>query len=137
MEDSIAGFKAILAGEYDHYSEAAFFMVGGIDEVKAKAEKMAADTKQSQAVESGTAKGSGGITWDEVLTKAIEQRARVEELLIANDPASKDKVLAETKQWRSDAEAEVAQLKIDEVKAQKAKQERAAAAAALEAKQNA
>ena len=35
--------KAVVAGEYDHLPEGAFYMVGGIDEVIAKAEKMAAD----------------------------------------------------------------------------------------------
>ena len=43
LEDTISSFKAVVAGEYDHFPEAAFYMVGGIDEVKAKAEKMAAD----------------------------------------------------------------------------------------------
>ncbi len=32
LKDTIAGFKAILAGEYDHLPEQAFYMVGGIDE---------------------------------------------------------------------------------------------------------
>ncbi|DAB34640.1 MAG: F-type H+/Na+-transporting ATPase subunit beta [Sulfurospirillum sp.] len=40
LEDSIAGFKGILEGKYDHLPEAAFYMVGGIDEVIAKAEKL-------------------------------------------------------------------------------------------------
>jgi len=43
LEDTIASFKAVVAGEYDHLPEGAFYMVGGIDDVKAKAEKMAAD----------------------------------------------------------------------------------------------
>ena len=43
LEETIASFKAVVSGEYDHLPEAAFYMVGGIDEVKAKAEKMAAD----------------------------------------------------------------------------------------------
>ncbi|UWQ13728.1 F0F1 ATP synthase subunit beta [Aliiroseovarius sp. M344] len=43
LEDTIASFKAVVAGEYDHLPEGAFYMVGGIDEVMAKAEKMAAD----------------------------------------------------------------------------------------------
>jgi ATP synthase F1 beta subunit len=36
LEENINGFKAILAGEYDQYNEAAFFMVGGINEVKVR-----------------------------------------------------------------------------------------------------
>ncbi|MDR9393694.1 MAG: F0F1 ATP synthase subunit beta [Roseovarius sp.] len=43
LEDTIASFKAVVAGEYDHLPEGAFYMAGGIDEVKAKAEKMAAE----------------------------------------------------------------------------------------------
>ena len=43
LEKTIASFKAVVAGEYDHLPESAFYMVGDIDDVKAKAEKMAAD----------------------------------------------------------------------------------------------
>jgi F-type H+-transporting ATPase subunit beta len=43
LEETITSFKAVVAGEYDHLPEGAFYMVGGIEEVKAKAEKMAAD----------------------------------------------------------------------------------------------
>ncbi|RYH03814.1 F0F1 ATP synthase subunit beta [Salipiger sp. IMCC34102] len=42
LEDTIASFKAVVNGEYDHLPEGAFYMVGGIEEVKAKAEKMQA-----------------------------------------------------------------------------------------------
>ncbi|AXK48291.1 F0F1 ATP synthase subunit beta [Aliarcobacter trophiarum LMG 25534] len=40
LKDTIAGFQGILDGKYDHVPEMAFYMVGGIDEVLAKAEKM-------------------------------------------------------------------------------------------------
>ncbi len=43
LQETIESFKAVVAGEYDHLPEGAFYMVGGIEEVKAKAEKMAAD----------------------------------------------------------------------------------------------
>ncbi|MFY0682264.1 MAG: F0F1 ATP synthase subunit beta [Thalassovita sp.] len=43
LEDTISSFKAVVAGEYDHLPEAAFYMVGGIEDVIAKAEKMAAE----------------------------------------------------------------------------------------------
>ncbi len=38
LKDTIAGFKAIAAGEYDHLPEQAFYMVGTIDEAVAKGE---------------------------------------------------------------------------------------------------
>ena len=41
IEDTIRSFKAVVNGEYDHLPESAFYMVGGIDEAVAKAEKMA------------------------------------------------------------------------------------------------
>ena len=40
VEDTVKGFKAILDGEMDEYPEAAFFNVGTIEDVKAKAETL-------------------------------------------------------------------------------------------------
>lgn len=43
LEETIRGFKGIVAGEYDHLPEAAFYMVGTIDEALEKAKKLAAE----------------------------------------------------------------------------------------------
>ena len=43
IEDTIKGFKGLCAGEYDHLPEAAFYMVGTIEDAIAKAEKLAAE----------------------------------------------------------------------------------------------
>ena len=43
LEKTIASFKAVVAGEYDHLPEAAFYMVGDIEDVKAKAQRLAAE----------------------------------------------------------------------------------------------
>jgi F-type H+/Na+-transporting ATPase subunit beta len=43
LEDTVKGFKAIVEGAYDHLPEAAFYMVGTIEEAVAKAQKMAAE----------------------------------------------------------------------------------------------
>jgi F-type H+-transporting ATPase subunit beta len=43
IEDTVKSFKAVVDGEYDHLPEAAFYMVGGIDEAVAKAAKLAED----------------------------------------------------------------------------------------------
>ena len=40
LRDTIAGFKAILNGEYDHLPEQAFYMVGGIEEAAEKAKTL-------------------------------------------------------------------------------------------------
>jgi F-type H+-transporting ATPase subunit beta len=42
LEDTIKGFKGLCNGDYDHLPEAAFYMVGNIEEAVAKAEKLAA-----------------------------------------------------------------------------------------------
>jgi len=42
LEDTIKGFKGIVAGDYDDLPESAFYMVGTIEEAVAKAKKMAA-----------------------------------------------------------------------------------------------
>jgi len=43
VADTIKGFKAIVAGEYDHLPEAAFYLVGTIEDAVAKAQKLAAE----------------------------------------------------------------------------------------------
>ncbi|MDE3935943.1 F0F1 ATP synthase subunit beta [Glaesserella parasuis] len=40
LKETIRGFKGILAGEYDHIPEQAFYMAGSIDEVVERANKM-------------------------------------------------------------------------------------------------
>ena len=39
LEETIQSFKAVVAGEYDHLPEGAFYMVGGIDDVSPKPRK--------------------------------------------------------------------------------------------------
>ena len=43
LEDTIKGFKDLVAGEYDHLPEGAFYMVGSMEEAIEKAGKMAAE----------------------------------------------------------------------------------------------
>jgi F-type H+-transporting ATPase subunit beta len=45
IEDSIKGFNMIMDGEVDEYPEAAFNMVGTIEEAIEKGKKLLADTK--------------------------------------------------------------------------------------------
>ncbi len=46
LESTIKGFDAICKGDYDHLPEAAFYMVGGIEEVQEKADKMLKDNSK-------------------------------------------------------------------------------------------
>jgi F-type H+/Na+-transporting ATPase subunit beta len=43
IEDTVRGFKGICAGEYDHLPEAAFYMVGPIEQAVEKARRLAAE----------------------------------------------------------------------------------------------
>ncbi len=43
LEDTIKSFKGLVEGEYDHLPEAAFYMVGGIDQAIEKAQRLAAE----------------------------------------------------------------------------------------------
>ncbi|MPZ09119.1 MAG: F0F1 ATP synthase subunit beta [Kiloniellaceae bacterium] len=43
IEDTVRGFKGICAGEYDHLPEAAFYMVGAIEQAVEKARRLAAE----------------------------------------------------------------------------------------------
>ncbi|MEO0399244.1 MAG: F0F1 ATP synthase subunit beta [Pseudomonadota bacterium] len=43
LDETIKGFKGLVAGDYDHLPEAAFYMVGTMDEAIQKAAKLAAD----------------------------------------------------------------------------------------------
>ena len=44
IEDTVKSFKAVVEGEYDHLPEAAFYMVGGIDQAVEKAKKLAEES---------------------------------------------------------------------------------------------
>jgi len=41
IDQTIASFKALSEGEYDHLPEQAFFLVGGIEEAEAQAKELA------------------------------------------------------------------------------------------------
>ncbi|WP_210260062.1 F0F1 ATP synthase subunit beta [Hongsoonwoonella zoysiae] len=43
LEDTIKGFKGLVNGEYDHLPEAAFYMVGTMEEAVEKAQRLAAE----------------------------------------------------------------------------------------------
>ena len=43
LADTIKGFKGLVEGKYDHLPEAAFYMVGSIDEAVEKAQRLAAE----------------------------------------------------------------------------------------------
>jgi F-type H+-transporting ATPase subunit beta len=46
IDETIASFKALTEGEYDHLPEQAFFMVGGIEEAQEKAKQLGGDDEE-------------------------------------------------------------------------------------------
>ncbi|EGC38926.1 hypothetical protein DICPUDRAFT_52984 [Dictyostelium purpureum] len=71
LEDSIKAFKGILEGKYDHLPEAAFYMVGGIEDVEAKAVKL----MEQSNTDSG-AKKTTTSTGAEVKEEALRDRVK-------------------------------------------------------------
>jgi len=59
LKETISGFKAILEGKYDHLPETAFYMVGPIEEVIEKANKLAADLGGGGKKEGGDKQATG------------------------------------------------------------------------------
>ncbi len=55
LSDTIKGFKGLVDGQYDHLPEAAFYMVGTIEEAVEKAQRLAAEAR----VTHGSSAGSG------------------------------------------------------------------------------
>ena len=49
VDETIASFKALAEGEYDHLPEQAFFMVGGIEEAEAKAKELGLEDEEEEA----------------------------------------------------------------------------------------
>jgi len=59
LKDSISAFKRIVAGEFDNLPEQAFYMVGGIEDVIKKAERLAAEqaARRSEGKDDGKKTG--------------------------------------------------------------------------------
>jgi hypothetical protein len=57
LKETISAFKRIAAGEFDHLPEQAFYMVGGLDDVIAKADKIAKEVAARKSDEKGDDKG--------------------------------------------------------------------------------
>jgi len=116
LEDTISGFKAILNGEYDDYNESSFFMVGGIDEVKQKAEAMIAAAKKASAVDDSagqtkTSAQGGALSWDEVLQAGAQLAKKLEAEELKANPEGADGIKAKWGNYEQEAAAELPALK--------------------------
>jgi len=75
LKDTIKGFNDILSGKYDHLPENAFYMVGGIDQVVAKAAMLAGKESEKTATSSdkGAKDAAAAAKRKEKVKKNIEE----------------------------------------------------------------
>merc|ERR1712065_74998 len=128
MGDTIKGFSQILNGELDDIPTPAFYMVGSIQEVHEKAEKMASEGKTSDDDTDAKSKASAeaAVTGEDVFAHAKEARAELEKKQKQYAVASKHgEIEQQWKQWESEAQASLAGLKQKEEAMRAAKQKKA------------
>jgi len=114
LQDTIKGFKEILEGKYDHLPETAFYMVGPIEEVEAKAKAMAKEIpkEETKKEEKTTKKEKKILTIEEIFEKAkqVAPRARDKELKLAKNEEEKEKIMKYWQSWEKEAQNEVNEL---------------------------
>jgi len=108
LEDNLRGFKQILEGKYDHLPEVAFFMVGDIKEVEAKAALYVKEDKK----ESGGGTTKKGVTLDNLIAEAklLAPKALEKELRLEKDSSKHGAIKARWDQWSKDIETEKASI---------------------------
>jgi F-type H+-transporting ATPase subunit beta len=117
LKDTISGFKSILDGKYDHLPEPAFYMVGGIEEVEAKAKAMTKDTKADEGGKSDKKQTGGSqkkrATLEEVIegSKQMAQQLKERELKAAKGSQQAEEINKKWAQWERDMEAEAKQMR--------------------------
>ena len=114
LKDTIAGFKHILEGKYDHLPEPAFYMVGAIEDVETKARQLAAqDGKQEKKDEGKVEKvEKKQLGMQDVINAAKKSAKKLEEREIkkAKSEDEKNKVRQYWAEWERKAAAEEAEL---------------------------
>jgi len=117
VKETIESFKSILEGKYDHLPEMAFYMVGGIEEVEAKAKALAGDTavnkddKKKDAAPT-TQGGKPVASLDEVVQASREMAAKLKEKELKGKSSKEaDEINTKWAQWEKDLEVEVAQMR--------------------------
>jgi len=96
LPDTISAFKAILEGKYDHIPEPAFYMVGGIDDVEAKAAQMTKepvkDDKKEKKVETKVDPMEAyNAVWEKTLAASDKLRERSLKGIQASELSDSDK----------------------------------------------
>jgi len=123
LKDTIAAFKGILAGDYDHLPEQAFFMVGPISEVEEKAKKLASEVrKDDPGDKKDNKKGKKDRVAGSGFTQAISRAKQLETKQIeAAEKAGKSERVDQLKQkWATwNAQVEDTKTKWSETQARR------------------
>eukprot|EP01115_Flamella_aegyptia_P013942 TRINITY_DN7655_c0_g1_i1.p1 TRINITY_DN7655_c0_g1~~TRINITY_DN7655_c0_g1_i1.p1 ORF type:complete len:619 (-),score=302.96 TRINITY_DN7655_c0_g1_i1:64-1887(-) len=112
LKETISGFKNILEGKYDHLPEPAFYMVGPIEEVEAKARQMAAQETKQEVKSTSGAETKKAFGMADVIAAAKSRAKKLEEreLAKAKNDAEKNQVRQFWQEWEKKAAAEEAEL---------------------------
>eukprot|EP01117_Protostelium_nocturnum_P003060 TRINITY_DN13_c0_g1_i1.p1 TRINITY_DN13_c0_g1~~TRINITY_DN13_c0_g1_i1.p1 ORF type:complete len:685 (-),score=215.16 TRINITY_DN13_c0_g1_i1:60-2114(-) len=111
LPETISSFKAILAGKYDHLPENAFFMVGGIADVEAKAATLVAEApsekkeekkdKKDGAPKAAVKGNRSKLTIDDLVNNAKKLSAGKRDKHLKSTPKRSEQVNKEHAEWES------------------------------------
>jgi len=106
LKDTIAAFKGILNGDYDHLPEAAFYMVGPISEVEEKAKKLASEVKKDDTgkkkggkVKKGERATTEGVAKGVAIMIKRAKKVMAKQLAQAKKKGDKAKIAAIKQKW--------------------------------------
>jgi len=141
LQENIAGFKDLLAGRYDHLPEVAFYMVGGINEVEAKAKQAAASgTAQVDDSKKGDKSGAPVLQKKTLETSELIERAKpaaqkLKDAELKNaKPDEQDAINKKWAEWESQLAGEQQRME-ERIKAKAEQKVQAAQAAQVPATQ--
>jgi F-type H+-transporting ATPase subunit beta len=120
LKETISGFKSIMEGKYDHLPEPAFYMVGDISEVEAKARSMAKeapDEKKKEETKKEVQTEKKAYTIDEVIahSKIVAAKQRDRKLQRTKSDELKNKINQDYTKFMSEIEAETPHLKEENI----------------------
>jgi len=112
LKETIQGFKEILDGKYDHLPEPAFYMVGDIREVEAKASAMGVEAASSGGGDKKDTKqaatGPKKLDLKDVVegSRKVAGRLLKKELAAAKSPEEQNNIRQKWAQWEKDVVVE-------------------------------
>jgi len=109
LKETISGFKDILEGKYDHLPEPAFYMVGPIEEVEAKAKSLATESKPEKKDDKSKTTQTKAKSIEDVIEGAMQRAKKLEEreMNAATTPEAKAQVKKNWEEWHQEVQKEI------------------------------